>query len=526
MGRRWGIGSPKYNEYNISNLAVAYTIPIINATGQPNCALRDGNLLYSVEPNYNRVVAYDLTSKQAVALYGQTNYGVGTANQGQLNSPTASTLWYPSFVAVECSSHKVWVADSNNNRILRYSAGNPVAEVVIGQQSFVTQQTPTYNQQGLPGEEWLLNPHGIIFNSVCSYMWVADSSNNRISRFKAPFYSGMKPDAILGGLSMQGGCGPTLFNDPRDVAVDEEHSTLWIADGQENNRVIGCVTDMFPPGSSTSTASISSTQTPSTSPTHSKTPIVTPSTSLTSTATPTNTPTQSLPPIRIPSNTISPTSSPTISPAPNSLTPAPSSSAVDLEELKCDTITTGTCYIGHDIHITTTLMFGSNSNSSVFINGSLFFSNNSHTFMSVGQMIEVTQTAHFGGELTVVLANGQLSDGSVINVTIVTYARKVEGFNSITIQQQEEGTSSGLRIGCQVNPQTSYGEKSLSLLISVSNCADQSEGGGVNSKLIIGLVVGVGGCAILLVIVGVIIGAAAVGYFRWKRNSRNVAAKV
>ncbi len=109
---------------------------------------------------------------QATAVYGQPDL-----NSNSSGIPVGSTtLRAPGGLAVD-GDGRLLVADTNNNRILIFpsvpsTAGNISAIDVIGQSNF-SSNSPV-----------LLNlPQGIAFDAKYNCLWVADSGNNRVLRF-------------------------------------------------------------------------------------------------------------------------------------------------------------------------------------------------------------------------------------------------------------------------------------------------------------------------------------------------------
>jgi len=84
---------------------------------------RGGNLLVADTDN-NRVLEYEspLTDTKANRVFGQTNFLDSSCNAGGA-SPTAETLCVPSSVATSAGYEgNALIADTGNNRILRYQA--------------------------------------------------------------------------------------------------------------------------------------------------------------------------------------------------------------------------------------------------------------------------------------------------------------------------------------------------------------------------------------------------------------------
>eukprot|EP01088_Endostelium_zonatum_P014456 TRINITY_DN3188_c0_g1_i2.p1 TRINITY_DN3188_c0_g1~~TRINITY_DN3188_c0_g1_i2.p1 ORF type:complete len:549 (-),score=75.56 TRINITY_DN3188_c0_g1_i2:117-1763(-) len=179
---------------------------------------------------------------------------------------------FAAYGAVEDCSSGVWISDTDNNRIVRFR-GN-VTSVHFGQptiSSSGSSSSPLGLNKPMAVE--------IEYNS-CQKLWVADSNNNRIIQYNISSSSSKNPapTAYLGQSANNSnaagvGAGKNTngnFNYPVNLAWDYDTGVLWIAD-QKNNRVIGGqIVSFFPSATPTPSAShtvgVSSSSTPSSSP--------------------------------------------------------------------------------------------------------------------------------------------------------------------------------------------------------------------------------------------------------------------
>ena len=122
---------------------------------QPSGLVVDGSgNLYVADTGNNRILRYPkpLSQPGGVAtpdmVIGQTSFAGKSANQGGAVSATSLALnassTFRNGLAID-SSGNLWVADSGNNRLLRFpaatlltGANNPTADVVLGQADFVS----------------------------------------------------------------------------------------------------------------------------------------------------------------------------------------------------------------------------------------------------------------------------------------------------------------------------------------------------------------------------------------------------
>ena len=135
----------------------------------------------------------------------------------------------------------LWVADGNNNRVLEYvnasgkSNGAP-ADKVLGQSIFTSSAFPNP-----PTSSSMNTPYGVCFEGTT--LWVADGNNNRVLRFDnaGSKSSGSAADGVLGQpnlISSSVPSNPTAAsqNIPTALVVDG-NGTLYLCDYQ-NHRVL------------------------------------------------------------------------------------------------------------------------------------------------------------------------------------------------------------------------------------------------------------------------------------------------
>lgn len=157
--------------------------------GPINLALDRGGNLFVAENRNNRVLEFDspmLTDATAERVYGQKNFASSTANEG---GPAAG-LNFPSAVAIAIDGD-LFVADSANNRVLRYRAplNDSIPDGVIGQDSL----TSTKCNHGGRGAASLCGPVATALDSA-DRLYVAEIVNRRVMRFNG----GGVADLVLG----------------------------------------------------------------------------------------------------------------------------------------------------------------------------------------------------------------------------------------------------------------------------------------------------------------------------------------
>ncbi len=199
--------------------------------------------VFVADTGNNRVLRYAnaaalQSGAAAEAVFGQADFvsnGATPVDAGSLDSPTG--LW------VDGGGH-LWVADTDNNRVVMYANANagtivngPDATLVLGQSDAAGEAAAT-TRIGMSAPESLCVDAG-------GRLWVADTANNRVLKFNdaASKATGAEADGEFGQdqvtpfTTSTGGSDNLHFMGPAGVAVDSG-GTLWVAD-RGNNRIMG-----------------------------------------------------------------------------------------------------------------------------------------------------------------------------------------------------------------------------------------------------------------------------------------------
>jgi hypothetical protein len=177
-----------------------------------------------------------IAATTATQVYGQPDMTTGTPNTGGVSR---TSLNGPTGVALEGQSGTYLdIADTENNRVLWYTAGITSAYVVYGQSDF---STTTINTNGLSATS-LYRPTGVAVDNMNHILYITDQNNSRVLGYSS------------GSLTVFGqsnfttnapGVSDHSLNYPFATAIDGSTGSLYIADA-ESSRVLH-----VPAGSST-----------------------------------------------------------------------------------------------------------------------------------------------------------------------------------------------------------------------------------------------------------------------------------
>lgn len=132
------------------------------------------------------------------------------------------------------NSGNLWVADFHNHRVLKYdnpTINGQAANLVIGQAGF-NSSLSACTQIGMS------YPHGIDVDSAGN-LWVTEGGNHRVLKFSNPATNGQAATIVLGQsnfTSRVAACTQSGMNNPHGLVVDNS-GNVWVADAS-NNRVL------------------------------------------------------------------------------------------------------------------------------------------------------------------------------------------------------------------------------------------------------------------------------------------------
>ncbi len=168
----------------------------------------------------------------ASGVLGQTNFVLRTTGK------TASTMNNAFGVAIDPTTGKLFVADRNNNRILRFSStakmiNGSAAEAVLGQPDDTT------NTSGVSAVK--MNTPIRVFVDGAGRLWVSDYGNRRVLRFEnaSSKVTGAAADGVLGQPDfVTNTAGTTAAKMTRTTGLYVDGGgRLWVAE-RDNNRVL------------------------------------------------------------------------------------------------------------------------------------------------------------------------------------------------------------------------------------------------------------------------------------------------
>ncbi len=164
-------------------------------------------------------------------------------------TPSATSLSSPAGIALNPYTGTLYVADSGNNRVLRYprpvaQTGRITPDAVIGQVDFSSSTSAAVNAFSLN------TPSGVAL-SANGDLFVADTGNNRVLEFPNGAGTGTAAIRVYGQPNMSSSVRPAQVTAqtlaaPRGLFVDAA-SNLYVVDTGNNRVVVFAYTEDAPP---------------------------------------------------------------------------------------------------------------------------------------------------------------------------------------------------------------------------------------------------------------------------------------
>ena len=195
--------------------------------------------LYIADTGNNRVLIYtstiNMNNQGADLVLGQNNFTSSTPFVGQ------SSMASPSGVSVNTGNNAVAVADRDNNRVLVWNGlptnNGQAADYVLGQSSFTGSSFGT-------SQSLLHTPKSVAYDSNSGYLYAADSDNNRVLIWTAVISANNQgADYVLGQANFTTSAagspvsGSTM-NQPTKVAINQRSSVLYVIDSSNNRGLV------------------------------------------------------------------------------------------------------------------------------------------------------------------------------------------------------------------------------------------------------------------------------------------------
>ena len=224
-------------------------------------------VLYVSDTNNNRILvwkdsAHFRTGDLADLVIGQRDFltGLPNADSGGGQRPSSTTLSSPKGIALDASGN-LYVADSGNNRVLRFprpagQAGRIAPDAVIGQTDFSSSASGTSALSLNTPSGVAIGPDGDIF--------VADSGNNRVLEFPGGAGTGVAAIRVYGQPDFNTATTPNAvsaqtLSSPQGIYVDPAYS-LYVADSGANRALVFPNTKDAPAAGSTASVVIGQAQ--------------------------------------------------------------------------------------------------------------------------------------------------------------------------------------------------------------------------------------------------------------------------
>jgi hypothetical protein len=194
------------------------------------CSLDRNDNLYIADTNNHRVLFYPNGSTTATRVYGQNgSFTTNTSNNGGI-SP--NSLNSPRAVYID-RNDILYITDTSNDRVLVYENGSTTASRVYGKLGDFTDGTANFG--GLSASS--LNQPRYVTQDKKNLLYINDTNNHRILS-----YQGQSTTAnIVYGqdgsfLTNSSGVSATQFTSPFSAAFDSQNN-LYVAD-YDNHRIL------------------------------------------------------------------------------------------------------------------------------------------------------------------------------------------------------------------------------------------------------------------------------------------------
>jgi DNA-binding beta-propeller fold protein YncE len=206
----------------------------------PNTSYIDAtnHILFVADADNNRVLVFYLNDDNVLVDYVPDNV-LGQPNFTTFDpGTTQSTFNGPNGIAYDADNNKLFVADTNNNRIMVFDVSTinngEDAVYVLGQPNFTTSEPGTT-------QSTFNSPYSVDYDSARKILFISDVNNNRVLIFDVSFINnGEDAVYVLGQpnfTTFDPGTTQSTFNGPNGIAYDADNNKLFVAD-TNNNRIM------------------------------------------------------------------------------------------------------------------------------------------------------------------------------------------------------------------------------------------------------------------------------------------------
>ncbi|CAF1310673.1 unnamed protein product [Adineta steineri] len=140
---------------------------------------------------------------------------------GNGEGPNSDQLSYPGGLSLDEAHSYLYIADSGNNRIQRIVLGGSINAITVAGGNGAGSNNNQFN-----------SPSDVCFSKSIGAIYIADQYNNRVTRWYIDATSGV----TIAGMDGYSGASPVLLNGPCGLALSLNESFLYVADSG-NSRV-------------------------------------------------------------------------------------------------------------------------------------------------------------------------------------------------------------------------------------------------------------------------------------------------
>jgi DNA-binding beta-propeller fold protein YncE len=217
------LGQTTFNTNVAATTQAGMTTPVALAYDSVN------DRLFVAQDSINRITVYDVSSitngQNAINVLGQNNFVSSTS------ATTQAGMKVPTGLAYDTANSRLFVADSNNFRVLIYNVTTTItdgqnATNVLGQSNF-TSSAFSISQSSVTG------PSDVAYDNIHNRLFVSQSTSNRVTVFDVTNVTdGQNAVNILGQTDFISNTPTTTqsgMTSPAKIAYDSKYNRLFVA---------------------------------------------------------------------------------------------------------------------------------------------------------------------------------------------------------------------------------------------------------------------------------------------------------